>query len=149
DFLKVQTAHGIFHPTCRAACEALGLLGDDTEWDITMQEACASATSSQLRSRLPTNTASKEGCFKDGDYSIMYLRVRHVAVLRVFALTKNMRLSRPGVIADELTLQQKAIVCPKNETADTINSKVLEMVYGEATTYLSHDEAMPLERDEA
>nr|GEY42842.1 DNA helicase [Tanacetum cinerariifolium] len=48
--LKVHTAHGIFHPTCRAACEALGLLGDDTEWDIAMQEACASATSSQLRS---------------------------------------------------------------------------------------------------
>ncbi|GJW31761.1 DNA helicase [Tanacetum coccineum] len=40
--------HEIFYPTCRAACEALGLLGDDNEWDITMQEACVAATSSQL-----------------------------------------------------------------------------------------------------
>ncbi|GJS42848.1 DNA helicase [Tanacetum coccineum] len=36
------------HPTS-AACEALGLLGDNNEWDIAMKEACASATSSQLR----------------------------------------------------------------------------------------------------
>ncbi|GKB76051.1 hypothetical protein Tco_0942946, partial [Tanacetum coccineum] len=45
DFPEVQTVHAIFYPTCRAACEALGLLGDDNEWDIAMQEACASATS--------------------------------------------------------------------------------------------------------
>nr|GEZ58632.1 DNA helicase [Tanacetum cinerariifolium] len=44
-----------------------------------------------------------------------------------------------------VTLQQKAIVCPKyDETADVINSKVLEMVQGESTTYLSQDEATPL-----
>ncbi|GJW09054.1 DNA helicase [Tanacetum coccineum] len=42
------TVHDIFYPTCNAACEALGLLGDENEWDIAMQEACASATSSQL-----------------------------------------------------------------------------------------------------
>ncbi|GJW37723.1 DNA helicase [Tanacetum coccineum] len=36
------------HPTS-AACEALGLIKDDNEWDIAMQEACASATSSHLR----------------------------------------------------------------------------------------------------
>ncbi|GJV44681.1 DNA helicase [Tanacetum coccineum] len=134
---------------------------------------------------------------------------------RVFTLTKNMRLSRPDVSADErslitsfaswlldirdgkigeadqqdpentswidislayclpdneqglsnlidfiydqntlktpsaITLQHKAIVCPKNETVDTINSKVLEMVQGETTTYLSHDVATPLEHDGA
>nr|GEX23813.1 DNA helicase [Tanacetum cinerariifolium] len=49
DFLEVQTVHGIFYPTCRAAREALGLLRDN-EWDIAMQEACVSATSPQLRS---------------------------------------------------------------------------------------------------
>ncbi|GJV37430.1 DNA helicase, partial [Tanacetum coccineum] len=57
----------------------------------------------------------------------------------------EMTLRTPSVI----TLQEKAIVCPKNETADMINSKVLEMVQGETTTYLSHDEAIPLERDGA
>ncbi|GKD27103.1 DNA helicase [Tanacetum coccineum] len=48
-----------------------------------------------------------------------------------------------------LTLQHKAIVCSKNETANTINSKVLQMVRGETKTYLSHDQATPLERDRA
>nr|GEW29935.1 DNA helicase [Tanacetum cinerariifolium] len=40
-----------------------------------------------------------------------------------------------------ITLQQKAIVCPKNETADIINSKVLNMVHSESTSYMSQDEA--------
>ncbi|GKF22543.1 DNA helicase [Tanacetum coccineum] len=48
-----------------------------------------------------------------------------------------------------VTLQQKAIICPKNETADVINSKVCEMVQGESTAYLSQDEATPLEDNRA
>ncbi|GJZ33594.1 DNA helicase [Tanacetum coccineum] len=48
-----------------------------------------------------------------------------------------------------VTLQQKAIVCPKNETADLINSKVLDMVPGESRTYMSQDEAMPTGNDGA
>ncbi|GJY97816.1 hypothetical protein Tco_0514726 [Tanacetum coccineum] len=35
---------------CRAACEAMGLLGDDKEWDTAIQEACVSATLPELRS---------------------------------------------------------------------------------------------------
>nr|GEV59843.1 helitron helicase-like domain-containing protein [Tanacetum cinerariifolium] len=54
-------------------------------------------------------------------------------------------LQTPSVV----TLQQKAIVCPKNETADTINSKVLEMVQGETKIYLSHDEARPIDNNGA
>jgi hypothetical protein len=42
------------------------------------------------------------------------------------------------------TLQQKAIVCPKNGTADIINSHVLSMIEGEITTYASHDVAIPV-----
>ncbi|GJZ88909.1 DNA helicase, partial [Tanacetum coccineum] len=57
----------------------------------------------------------------------------------------KMTLRTPSTI----TLQKKAIVCPKNESADMINSKVLEMVQGEMTTYLSHDEAIPPECDGA
>lgn len=41
------------------------------------------------------------------------------------------------------TLQQKAIVCPKNETAVIINSAVLEMVQGDTTTYASYDQVTP------
>lgn len=41
------------------------------------------------------------------------------------------------------TLQQKAIVFPKNETADIINSTVLAMVEGDTTNYASYDQAIP------
>ncbi|GJS36003.1 DNA helicase [Tanacetum coccineum] len=57
----------------------------------------------------------------------------------------QMTLRTPSAI----TLQKKANVCPKNETANMINSKVLEMVQGEMTTYLSHDEAIPPECNRA
>ncbi|GKD87027.1 DNA helicase, partial [Tanacetum coccineum] len=47
------------------------------------------------------------------------------------------------------TLQQKTIVCPKNETAYIINSKVLAMVPGESTIYISQYEATPTRNDGA
>ncbi|GJU24895.1 DNA helicase [Tanacetum coccineum] len=49
DFFEVQTINDVFYLTYRAACEALGLLDDDREWETTLEEACASATSEQLR----------------------------------------------------------------------------------------------------
>nr|GEV63719.1 DNA helicase [Tanacetum cinerariifolium] len=53
-------------------------------------------------------------------------------------------LQTPSVV----TMQQKLLFFPKNETADMINSKVLEMVQGEKT-YLSHDKATPTDNDGA
>ncbi|GJW13927.1 DNA helicase [Tanacetum coccineum] len=44
-------------------------------------------------------------------------------------------------------LQQKAIVCPRNDTADSINSQILKQVAGESTIYRSLDEAIPLKND--
>ncbi|GJU75430.1 DNA helicase [Tanacetum coccineum] len=41
-------------------------------------------------------------------------------------------------------LQQKAIVCPINSTADIINSKIMEKVQGVSTIYKSSDEAVPI-----
>nr|GEW76574.1 DNA helicase [Tanacetum cinerariifolium] len=41
-----------------------------------------------------------------------------------------------------LDLQDKAIVCPKHDTADMINAKVMNMLPGHTTTYISNDEAM-------
>lgn len=48
-FPGIHTVNGHVYPTNRAACEALGLLGNDQEWLITLEEAAASATSSELR----------------------------------------------------------------------------------------------------
>ncbi|GJZ17976.1 DNA helicase [Tanacetum coccineum] len=44
-------------------------------------------------------------------------------------------------------LHHKAIVCPKNETVDIINTKVLAMNEGESTVYVSSDEAILVEND--
>ncbi|GJU04975.1 DNA helicase [Tanacetum coccineum] len=50
DFWEVQTVKGIFYPTYKSACQALGLLGDDKEWEIAFEEACGSATPEELLS---------------------------------------------------------------------------------------------------
>ncbi|GJW40061.1 DNA helicase [Tanacetum coccineum] len=49
-FEDIRTVNKRLYPTFRAACEALGLLGDDKEWHTALEEAAFSATSQQLRS---------------------------------------------------------------------------------------------------
>ncbi|GKE31150.1 DNA helicase [Tanacetum coccineum] len=49
DFFEVQTINDVLYPTYRNACEALGQLGDDREWETALEEACASAIFEQLR----------------------------------------------------------------------------------------------------
>nr|GEY46292.1 DNA helicase [Tanacetum cinerariifolium] len=44
-------------------------------------------------------------------------------------------------------LQEKAIVCPKNDTADIINDKILSLLTTTTRTYLSHDDAIPHTHD--
>nr|GEY48896.1 reverse transcriptase domain-containing protein [Tanacetum cinerariifolium] len=46
---EVRTINGQVLPTYRAACEALGLLSDDKEWDITLEETVVSASFAELR----------------------------------------------------------------------------------------------------
>ncbi|XP_071695779.1 uncharacterized protein [Rutidosis leptorrhynchoides] len=49
-FVDIRTVNQVEYQTYRSACEAAGLLGDDKEWTIMLEEASASATASQLRS---------------------------------------------------------------------------------------------------
>ncbi|GJW60798.1 DNA helicase [Tanacetum coccineum] len=51
-FPGIRTVNNIVYPTCRAACEALGLLQDDREWEVTLQEAALTATPAELRALL-------------------------------------------------------------------------------------------------
>ncbi|KAK9068544.1 hypothetical protein SSX86_012659 [Deinandra increscens subsp. villosa] len=48
-FNDIKTVSGLIHPTYRAACEAMGLIGDDTEWALTFEEAALWATARELR----------------------------------------------------------------------------------------------------
>ncbi|XP_076927004.1 uncharacterized protein LOC143590390 [Bidens hawaiensis] len=45
----IRTVNGEIYPTFRAACEALGLLGDDREWSSAIDEASRWASASELR----------------------------------------------------------------------------------------------------
>ncbi|OMO58886.1 DNA helicase [Corchorus capsularis] len=45
----IKTVNGALHPTFRSACNALGLLGDDKEWQETLNEASIWATAFELR----------------------------------------------------------------------------------------------------
>ncbi|GJZ95871.1 DNA helicase [Tanacetum coccineum] len=44
-------------------------------------------------------------------------------------------------------LQEKEIVCPKNETTDVVNAKILSDIEGQCRTYLSNDEAIPMGKE--
>ncbi|GJV09640.1 DNA helicase [Tanacetum coccineum] len=59
DFFEVQIINGVFYPTYRAACEALGLLGDDKEWETALEEACVFANSEQLSQDIPKKVSEK------------------------------------------------------------------------------------------
>ncbi|KAJ3708363.1 hypothetical protein LUZ61_012068 [Rhynchospora tenuis] len=48
-FTKLRTVNGTVYPTFKEACNALGLLEDNSEWLSTMQEAAEVASSGQLR----------------------------------------------------------------------------------------------------
>ncbi|XP_076928067.1 uncharacterized protein LOC143591885 [Bidens hawaiensis] len=48
-FMFIQTVNGEVCETFRAACEKLGLLGDDVEWSTAFEEASVWATASELR----------------------------------------------------------------------------------------------------
>jgi hypothetical protein len=68
----------------------------------------------------PENTAwvtiPEASCIPDSDTSLLHL---------IDFIYDNESLQRPTA----QSLQEKAIVCPKNETADMINSKVLDMLH--------------------
>nr|GEX24536.1 DNA helicase [Tanacetum cinerariifolium] len=45
------------------------------------------------------------------------------------------------------SLQEKAIVCPKNDTVDVVNAKIIFDIEGQTKTYLSKDEAITMGRE--
>nr|GEX43145.1 DNA helicase [Tanacetum cinerariifolium] len=51
-FPRIRTVNNIVYPTYRTACDALGLLQDDREWEVTLQEAALTATPAELRALL-------------------------------------------------------------------------------------------------
>nr|GFB39201.1 DNA helicase [Tanacetum cinerariifolium] len=305
---KCKLSTAFFYPTYKAACQALGLLSDDKEWEIAFEEACGSTTPEELRflfshillyciaslllpsgrtahsrfklplelteeylCRITKNTQlgklladtdlliwdeapmNDRRCFEaldrslrdvvdtpsslfdensvllGGDFRQTLLVKKGTSKIevisscisestlwpsfKVFMLKHNMRLARPDISLEEhslvksfaswlltvgdgkigepldedpentswvhippaycllpaeqgllkmidfiydqstlhtpsaISLQQKAIVCPKNEMTDIINSKVLDMVPGESTIYMSQDEATPTGND--
>ncbi|GJV88534.1 DNA helicase [Tanacetum coccineum] len=44
-------------------------------------------------------------------------------------------------------LHEKAIVCPKNDTADAVNAKIISRIKGQGKTYLSKHKAIPMGKE--
>ncbi|XP_020080111.1 uncharacterized protein LOC109703807 [Ananas comosus] len=53
-YAEIRTVHGVVHETFRAACDALGLLGDDKEWREAFGEASQWSGSVELRQLFAT-----------------------------------------------------------------------------------------------
>lgn len=51
---EIRTVDGVLHLTFQEACNELGLLDNDKEWDEALQEASIWATPSQLRNLFAT-----------------------------------------------------------------------------------------------
>nr|GEU63455.1 DNA helicase [Tanacetum cinerariifolium] len=51
-FLGIRTVNDVVYPTCKTACKALGLLKNDQEWEIMLEEAALTATLVELRTLL-------------------------------------------------------------------------------------------------
>ncbi|GJY09510.1 putative reverse transcriptase domain-containing protein [Tanacetum coccineum] len=47
-FQDIRIVNHVMYPTCRATCEAMGLLADDREWETTLKEASSTATPAEL-----------------------------------------------------------------------------------------------------
>ena len=48
-FVDLKTVNGVAHPSFQSASRALGLLGDDREWDHALEQASLWATGHELR----------------------------------------------------------------------------------------------------
>ncbi|XP_074303613.1 uncharacterized protein LOC141638064 [Silene latifolia] len=53
-FADIRTVNGFVHPTFKAACNDLGLLDGDEEWNVALNEAATWATGHQLRELFAT-----------------------------------------------------------------------------------------------
>nr|GEX07881.1 DNA helicase [Tanacetum cinerariifolium] len=189
--VEVRTVNGQVLPTYRATCEALGLLGDDKEWDIALEESAISATSAEIRTLFAQIliycdvadlkklwTKHWEAMRDDIPSNIEWRRTKVFAkwVLDVGngeigepdeeGIQDNYWITIPpeyfltydetgmseliDFIYDEATLktptvgtlQEKAIVCPKNDTIDDVNAKILFSIGWSSKIYLSNDEAI-------
>ncbi|GJQ97608.1 DNA helicase [Tanacetum coccineum] len=92
-------------PTFRAACEALGLLGDEKEWDMALEESTALATSKEIRilfaqiliycNVADPNTQRPDECTK------RFVWRKNDRIRRICTLKENMRLQRSGLTNEE------------------------------------------------
>ncbi|GKB00538.1 DNA helicase [Tanacetum coccineum] len=48
-FWEIRTVNSVAYPTCRVVCKAMDLLGDDRQWEITLEEEASTATPTELQ----------------------------------------------------------------------------------------------------
>nr|GEW39644.1 nucleic acid-binding, OB-fold protein [Tanacetum cinerariifolium] len=131
--IEVRTINEQILPTYWAACEALGLLGDDKEWDIALEESTVSATRTRREN--------------EQDSSWVTIPPKYIVTADAAGMSELIDFIYDNTMLKEPTvgsLQEKVIVCPKTMTANVLNAKILSNNEGQSKTYLSNDGAISL-----
>nr|GEU31172.1 uncharacterized mitochondrial protein AtMg00810-like [Tanacetum cinerariifolium] len=136
-----------------AACQALGLLEDDHEWENIIEEAAYREKVAAFEKWLldigddhlgtPDELYPKNTSWGDNpdDYQIPDDENGLLNLIRFIYDDHMLQNPTPQ------ELQEKVIICPKNEIVDIVNAKVMSMIPGRPHVYGSYDEALPHRHD--
>uniref|UniRef100_A0A453C8I6 Uncharacterized protein n=5 Tax=Aegilops tauschii subsp. strangulata TaxID=200361 RepID=A0A453C8I6_AEGTS len=153
---EIRTVDGVVHPTYKSACYALGLLNDDKEGDNCIKEASHWASAPQMRQLFctillfcevtdPAKLWQTNWELLSEDIQRRQRRILNFQALELNSLQiKSLLLAEiehllakggkslkdfPGIpLPDSSILEERAILCPRNETVDQINTYIMSQI---------------------
>uniref|UniRef100_A0A453C8N7 Helitron helicase-like domain-containing protein n=2 Tax=Aegilops tauschii subsp. strangulata TaxID=200361 RepID=A0A453C8N7_AEGTS len=154
---EIRTVDGVVHPTYKSACYALGLLNDDKEGDNCIKEASHWASAPQMRQLFctillfcevtdPAKLWQTNWELLSEDIQRRQRRILNFQALELNSLQiKSLLLAEiehllakggkslkdfPGIpLPDSSILEERAILCPRNETVDQINTYIMSQIH--------------------
>nr|GEU92477.1 DNA helicase [Tanacetum cinerariifolium] len=133
---EVQTINGKLLPTYRVTCEALGLLGDNKEWDVALEESTMLATSAKLRMLFaqilvycgvadPMKLWMKHWCAMQDDIPSKVSDVTDIPKFRKSVNDFGLSLPPWDMLED---LKNKILMEKRNYRRDLLSRDVIELV---------------------
>nr|CAE76063.1 B1340F09.1 [Oryza sativa Japonica Group] len=164
-FAEIRTVSSVEYPTFRAACEALGLLGDDQEWSNAIKDAAQWALPFQLRQLFVTmllfcekeKTSKKfaEWLLRVGNGAEPYVDIPDQPKGMFIEIPQSLLLSPDCRNLDGLIsfvydsgcqttdlrsyLCECAILAPTNDVVSEINNKMIAQLATTEMSYYSSD----------
>ncbi|OMP10721.1 DNA helicase PIF1, ATP-dependent [Corchorus olitorius] len=132
DCRVLRTVNGTVYQTFKEACHALGLLGDDKEWKMAIEEASVHASG---RAGSSDNSDDHEG-------KMIEIPKQYLITVQndpVSSIVKEIYPDFDQSFADPDYLRKRAIVTPYNITTEEVNQHILNLLPTETRTYYSCD----------